>query len=777
MAKAKTVAEKKTENESKTKKDTTKSVSKSKDTPKKTTVVALNPSSDKNLVIVESPAKAKTLKKFLWNKYEIKASFWHVVELSKKKLWVDIENWFKPTYEISSDKKKVINEFKSILPQFWNVLLATDEDREWEAIARHIANILWLDVATTPRITFHEITKTAIEKAVENPRTIDLNLVNAQQWRRVLDRLVWFKISPILWQKIKRWLSAGRVQSVAVKLVIEKENEIKNFIPQESWKLKAYVVYKNKKFAINLEKLDWKAINIKNIDDVKKILWRIGVTIEQFEKSQDKKTKYLIYKLERVFDFRLASVDKKESKRYPSPPFITSTLQQEASRRFGWGVKQVMSIAQKLYENWYITYMRTDSVNLSALAIWTSKEYIIKHFGEEYSNPRNYTSKSANAQEAHEAIRPTYIDKKPESTWLTGQELKLYSLIWSRTLASQMSEALLDVTILTFNPLDDEKQDWTVKWEVIKFDWFLKLFENTKEEEEEHTEEDTTTLPNIEVWEIVKSSMMEGVQNFSKPPARYTEASLVKKMESLEIGRPSTYAPTISTIQDRGYVKKEWKFLMPTDIAFVVNDYLEKYFQNIMDYKFTANMEQFLDDIATGTLDWHNMLKDFYEGFLVNLEKAADTQNAKVYTWDTCPECGWWLIYKFSKTWKFIGCENYPDCKYTKATQEQSDYLTNLKDKYEWQPCPEWWTIVVKVGRFWPFLTSSEYPKVKRISSIPDEKLMELEKKFGWKPCPKCWKWVMHVKKSKKWYFLACNKYPDCKTAENIKIPKEEEKE
>lgn len=732
----------------------------------------------KNLVIVESPAKAKTINKFLGKWFDVKASMWHIVDLPQKKLWINIDDDFEPTYQISKDKKNLVAELKSLSWKYDRVWLATDEDREWEAIAWHILRVLDLDEKTTPRIVFHEITKEAIQWAISSPRTIDMNLVNAQQWRRLLDRLVWFSISPVLWKKINKWLSAWRVQSVAVKLIVEKEREIQNFKPVESWKLKAQVTYKKTNFVIEIEKVSWKAVKLKSWEDVVKVLSEIWLTEKDFQQSKDVKSGHISYKTKKSITYTLENIEKKDLKKSPSAPFITSTLQQEASRRFGRWVKQVMSVAQKLYENWFITYMRTDSVNLSWLAINAAKDYILWKYWEEYSKPRQYKWKSANAQEAHEAIRPTYLAKDPWSLWLWWQEWKLYSLIWTRTIASQMSDALLEATIYHFNPEGVSKQDWVAKWQVIKFPGFMKLYQKESEEDEENPSDDEeTTLPKMKEWESVESEMIFADQFFSKPPVRYTEASLVKKLEWEWIWRPSTYAPTISTIQDRRYVVKDWKFLKPTDVAFTVNDFLEKYFKNLMDYKFTAKMEWTLDEISTWAIKWKKMLADFYKNLEKELIDAGAWEREHIYVWKPCPDCGAQLIYKYSKNWKFIWCENFPECKYTTVLDETKDRLAVLKEKYEWQPCPEWGTIVVKIWRFWPFLTSSAYPDVKRIKWIPDEKMEKLEEDYGGETCDKCGEWVMHVKKSRKGYFLACNKYPECKNAKNIKFKKEESKE
>ena len=731
----------------------------------------------KNLVIVESPAKWKTIEKFLWKDFTVKASFWHIRDLAKKDLWIDIENNFTPTYIISDDKKKVVGELKKLVKEAEKVWIATDEDREWEAIGWHLCEALWLDSKTVNRIVFHEITKGAIEEAIKNPRHIDLDLVNAQQSRRLLDRIVWFKVSPVLWKKIKQWLSAWRVQSVAVKLIVEREREIQNFKPEESWKLKVSLNAKWIDFISELAKIWDKTKKIKNQEDIIKVLSTLWINTDNFQEKKDKKWN-IYYEIPLLSDFELIASDKKDSIRTPWAPFTTSTLQQEASRKLGFWVSQTMAVAQNLYQNWHITYMRTDSVNLSDLAIGTSRKFIEENFWKEYSLQewRKFKTKQANAQEAHEAIRPSYIDKTPENVWLEWNDLRLYKLIWERTVASQMKDAIVETTTYTFSPTLAANQQWITKWEVIKFAWFMKLYmEWTDEESEDGEETNSSTLPEMKNWEFATSRSLFANQVFSKPPSRYTEAMLVKKLESEWIWRPSTYAPTITTIVDRWYVEKIEKKLAPTDIAFMVNDFLEIYFKKMMDYKFTAKIEEELDEISMWKQDWVKMLEIFYEDFkkdLLNSDENALKVVEKV--WRECPECKEWeLVYKYSKSWKFIGCSRYPECKYLENIVDASkeEYLNTLREKYEGKPCEAGWTIVVKTWRFWPFLASSLYPEVKWIWKIPNEEIMALEEKFGWEKCDKCEEWIMHVKPSRRWPFLACSKYPDCKNAKPL--PKE----
>lgn len=741
----------------------------------------------KNLVIVESPAKWKTIEKFLWPDYKVVASMWHIRDLPVKTLWIDIDNWFIPEYWITDEKKKTVDWLKKLAKTHPSIWIATDEDREWEAIGWHLCNVLDLDPENVRRIVFHEITKEAITNSIKNPRNINLNLVDAQQARRLLDRLVWYKVSPILWKKIRKWLSAWRVQSVAVKLIVEKEREIIDFKPVESWKIIAELTHWKSIIKTLLTKVDSKTKNFKSIEDVKKFFHILFEDISNLKEEKNKKWN-LELSIDSKIDFKLNNIDKKEAKRTPWAPFTTSTLQQEASRKFWFWVKQTMMIAQKLYEwvdlwngerTWLITYMRTDSVNLSDNAIAQASDLITKNYWKEYLKTRKYKTKSAWAQEAHEAIRPTYLSQTPENlaSILEPQALKLYTLIWKRTLASQMSDAVVEVTTFNFSPVNKENQEWITKWEVIKFDWFMKLYVEWTDDENDD-EESSNILPDIKVWEILPSKNITWVQSFSRPPARYTEASLVKKLESEWIWRPSTYAPTISTIIDRWYIEKfEKKYLKPTDIAFTVNDFLQEYFHQMMDYKFTSKVEEDFDKIADGKEKYNEMLKTFWEWTLKKDIENAWEKAEKVIekVWKPCPKCWQDLIYRYWKTWKFIGCSGYPECDYIEQPKEEADMMQSLRDKYEWKPCPDGieWTVVVKTWRFWPFLASSEYPKVKWIWKIKNEKDEILEEIL-------IEKWMLIdeesgeelvVKNSRRWQFLAAKNYPEVKIAKNI--PKE----
>lgn len=571
-----------------------------------------------NLVIVESPAKAKTIEKFLGKDYKVLSSFGHIRDLAKKNLGIQIENNFTPEYIIPIDKKKIVSELKKHVKEAKVVWLAADEDREGEAIAWHLYEVLNLKTKETKRIVFHEITKNAILESINNPREININLVDAQQARRVLDRLMGFKLSPVLWKKIKPGLSAGRVQSVAVKLISEREKEITNFIPESYYKLFGKFIT-NKNEVINSELQN----NLKNENDVINFLSEI-----------------------KSADFKVIDTTKKPGKKSPSPPFTTSTLQQEASRKLGYSVSKTMMIAQKLYEAGKITYMRTDSVNLSSLAINTSKQAIISKFGEKYSKPRNFSTKSKGAQEAHEAIRPTYIEKNEVSG--TNDEKKLYNLIWKRTIASQMSEARVEKTTIKISNNKNDKL-FISQGEVITFDGFLKVYFESFDDDNTNEKNIDKLLPSVEINESLNKNEIIAKQRYTKAAARYTEASLVKKMEDLGIGRPSTYAPTISTIQKRGYIVKDnrdgkkidikyfiinksSKFeilkkteqentgfeknkLFPTDIGIVVNEFISKYFDKIINYNFTAEIENKFDQIASGNIVWNKMISEFYLDF------------------------------------------------------------------------------------------------------------------------------------------------------------------
>lgn len=572
----------------------------------------------KNLVIVESPAKAKTIEKFLGKDFKVLSSYGHIRDLKKKDFSIDIEHNYTPIYEIPSDKKKLVDTLKDEAKKSETVWLASDEDREGEAIAWHLSEVLKLKPEHTKRIVFHEITQSAILNAIENPRAIDINRVDAQQARRVLDRIVGFELSPVLWKKVKPALSAGRVQSVAVRLIVEREKEIKNFISEASYRIIATFLIPSE----NGNPIELKAELNKRL------------------KTKEEALNFL--EACRQANFTIEDISVRPAKKSPAPPFTTSTLQQEAARKLGYSVAQTMVIAQRLYESGFITYMRTDSVNLSSLAINTSKEEIISSLGEKYLKIRHYQTKSKGAQEAHEAIRPTYMSQKEIDA--PSQERRLYELIWKRTIASQMSDAELEKTTAVIN-ISSRNEKFVATGEVLKFDGFLKVYLESQDDENEG-ENNEKMLPPLSLKQELKYNDIEATERFTQRPPRYTEASLVHKLEELGIGRPSTYAPTISTIQQREYVEKgdregtERKYntlllkngnikdctkteitgaekakLIPTDIGIVVNDFLVQYFPDIMDYNFTANVEQTFDHIAEGKLPWSNAIDQFYKLF------------------------------------------------------------------------------------------------------------------------------------------------------------------
>ena len=583
----------------------------------------------KNLVIVESPAKAKTIEKFLGDDYKVLSSYGHIRDLKKKEFSIDVANGYQPTYEIPEDKKKLVKELKAEAKKADMVWLASDEDREGEAISWHLFEVLGLDPVKTKRIVFHEITKPAILKAIENPRDIDVNLVNAQQARRVLDRIVGFELSPILWRKVKPALSAGRVQSVAVRLIVEREREVNAFVSESWYKVTAIFEVPGE----NGEKSEVRA--------------ELGSRFKTKEEAR------AFLEICKDAQFKITDVVTKPSKKSPAPPFTTSTLQQEAARKLGFSVSQTMVVAQRLYESGQITYMRTDSVNLSDLALATSRQTITDLMGDKYVKTRQFATKSKGAQEAHEAIRPTYMAN--ETIHGTAQEQKLYELIWKRTIASQMADAELEKTTATIS-ISNSNEVFVATGEVITFDGFLRVYKESYDDENEQ-EDESRLLPPLSIGQALEKATVSATQRFTMCPLRYTEASLVRKLEELGIGRPSTYAPTISTVQQRGYVEKgnkegvkrsfdimtlkegkiaeatktemtgnEKAKLLPTDVGIVVNDFLMDYFPGIMDYNFTASVEKEFDEVADGEKEWTGMMDAFYQDFHPLVEKTSNTK-------------------------------------------------------------------------------------------------------------------------------------------------------
>ncbi len=584
-----------------------------------------------NLVIVESPAKAKTIEKFLGKEFRVVSSFGHIRDLAKKNLGIDVENNFNPNYEIPKEKAKVVNELRKAAGDSKNIWIASDEDREGEAIAWHLACVLNLDLSTTKRIVFHEITKEAISNAIESPRQVDMNLVNSQQARRILDRLVGFEISPVLWKKVQPSLSAGRVQSVAVRLLVEREREIISFETESSFRVTAI-------------------FRIDSAGGENAVL-----RAEASKRFQDEKEAMKFLELCNDSKYKIANISIKPGTRSPAPPFTTSTLQQEAYRKLGFSVAQTMAVAQKLYEAGRITYMRTDSTNLSKLALVKAREMIISEFGEKYSKTRQFQTKSKGAQEAHEAIRPAYLDN-PTTTG-SQNEKKLYELIWKRTVASQMSDAVIEKTSISID-MHNSPVTFQANGEVIKFDGFLRVY--TESTDQDNIDEDRYVIPPVIKGMPLQYENITATQKYTTPPPRYTEASLVKKLEELGIGRPSTYAPTISTIQNRGYVSredrpgekrqvkiitlingktalssktevagKEKSKLFPQDIGIIVNDFLIENFSEIVDYHFTAEVEEQFDEIALGNLKWTTMIEKFYSPFHKTVTNTLEKKERK----------------------------------------------------------------------------------------------------------------------------------------------------
>jgi DNA topoisomerase-1 len=667
---------------------------------------------EENLVIVESPAKAKTIKKFLGDNFLVKSSFGHVRDLAKKDLGVDVENQFAPNYIISADKKKIVAELKKIASKASMVWLASDEDREGEAISWHLKEVLGLKEDNTKRIVFHEITKDAIQNAIANPRNIDMNLVNAQQARRVLDRLVGFNLSPLLWKKIKPSLSAGRVQSVAVRLVVEREREVLAFKSESRYKITASFLANNRVFKSEL--------NHKFVERDEALAFLDAC---------------------KTASFVIGDVLKKPARKSPAPPFTTSTLQQEASRKLKFSVSQTMRVAQSLYENGKITYMRTDSVNLSNLALGTAKQVITDTFGEKYHKSRQFQTRSKGAQEAHEAIRPTYLANSAIDG--TKQEQKLYELIWKRTVASQMADAELEKTTITVN-ISNQNYKFVSTGEIITFDGFLKLYIESVDDEQQ--EEMQGLLPDVGKGQSLKCNGISAVEKYSGHPPRYTEASLVKKMEELGIGRPSTYAPTISTIQQREYVIKEDREpqvrkihvitlenntitaeqkderygaehskLFPTSMGLIVTDYLQDNFENIMDYNFTARIEKEFDDIAEGNMVWTKMIDIFYKPFFKQIGVSLKDTTVKKFERELGlhPEKNKPIFVKVGRYGPYVqlgDSNNGDELVYASLRKEQNIETITLEEALELFKLPrnlgvfEDEDVIVAIGKFGPYI-------------------------------------------------------------------------
>lgn len=703
------------------------------------------------LIIVESPTKAKTISKFLGPKYKVLSSFGHIRDLPEREMGIDTENNFQPKYVINRKAQEKVKPLKTEAKKAESVILATDEDREGEAIAWHLSEILDLKPDEKNRIVFHEITKNAIAKALDSPRRINFDLVDAQQGRRILDRLVGYELSPLLWKKIKRGLSAGRVQSIALRIIAEREREIEKFKRAEYWTIAAKLKQQR-----DSEKNIFEAAlthqNEKKIEEVVTLKlfagdYKTKKSIIADKKSADEKTA----ELEKA-RYAVKEITKKEITRTPPPPFTTSTLQQAAINSLGFSAKVTMMLAQKLYEQGYITYMRTDSTNLSLESMLAAKKTIAKIFGANYAleSPRFYKTKSKGAQEAHEAIRPTNPSQTPDDLQkLDDRQQRLYGLIWRRMVASQMQPAILNsVKVLIDAKGMQNNYTFQANGSTVKFDGYLKVYGAKMPVAE-------NLLPDLKEREELDFEKIIPEQKFTAPPPRYTEASLVKVLEENGIGRPSTYAPTISTIIDRKYVEKnEEKRLQPMEIGLLVNDLLVEHFPEIVDMTFTAQMEENLDEVAEGKKQWVPVVKEFYEPFHAHLEsksKEIKKENILQKLDRQCPDCGGDLVVKFGRFGKFIACMNYPNCKYTEKTEDEKKFeAENSGEVCEKCGAP----MVVKRGRFGAFLGCSKYPDCKNIKSIAN--------KTGAK-CPKCKAGDILERKSKKGrLFYGCSKYPEC---------------
>ena len=701
------------------------------------------------LVIVESPTKAKTLSSFLGKDYIVRASYGHIRDLPKSQLGVDVDHNFEITYEVNEKASKVLKELKKEAKGVDEIFLATDLDREGEAISWHLYELLKDKKNKNQifkRVIFHEITKEEIENSFKHPGELNFDLVDAQQARRVLDRLVGYKLSPLLWKKVRYGLSAGRVQSVAVRLIVEREKERQAFNPEEYWSVPA-IFAKGKKNDFNSEliEFDGKKLEIKSEEEVNKILTN----------------------LKKSLGYEVLDISKNSRKRNPYPPLKTSTLQQSSANVYGFNAKRTMSIAQKLFEKGHITYHRTDSLNLSEKFLNEARVFIKEEIGKKYlpDEPNFYKTNSKGAQEAHEAIRPTTLNPKPKG--LTDDEYKIYSLIFKRAVESQM----LPVEFLQTTIKIGSSNNYTFKstGSIITFEGWLALTKkiNIVEEEDELNE-----LPELNIGDKLDLVSINPKQHFTQPPARYSDASLIKTLEEMQIGRPSTYAPTISTIQERGYVKKEGRYFVPDDVAFVVTDLLVKFFPEIVDYNFTAEMEDKFDDIADGKLKWVKVISEFYKPFEVNVKERDKELHKADFTFlgmseEDCPKCGKKLMIKLGKFGKFLSCSGYPDCEFAKPLD--SEGVDEEGNPIEYEKCDKCGgSMVLKMGRFGKFLACSNFPKCKNIKKFLN--------KIGMK-CPLCQEGEVIVKKFRGREFFGCSRYPDCKyTSSKNPLLKSEEK-
>jgi DNA topoisomerase-1 len=734
-----------------------------------------------NLVVVESPSKSKTIKKYLGKDYKVIASKGHVIDLPKSDLGIEPENKFKANYVVT--KKESLKEIKKAFKESDSLIIASDLDREGEAIGWHIAKELGViddngkvkGKKKVGRIVFHEITKSAIEEAIANPRSINMDLVNSQQARRFLDRLVGYKLSPLLWKKITFGLSAGRVQSAALRLVVEREREREAFKAEEYWSLEALLTEAKNKVKVEVNYIqkddednsteddsgENEKIELKK-GDIPFFLFKVG------GKDPSLKTKASV---EKIIDevngakWIISKIDKTESKKNPRAPFITSTLQQAAANIYGYAAKRTMSVAQKLYEAGHITYMRTDSVNMSKQALDEGVKYIKKNYGEKYlsKNPSNYSSSNKSAQEAHECIRPTSFNSKASDLGLSGDEATIYSLIWSKALSSLMASAELENISMY---IDIDKNQFKANGKRLLFDGYLKVMKERVSE---------VLLPELKAGQELFLNQLDGIQHFTQPPARFSEAMLIKKLEELGIGRPSTYASIISTLLTRKYVESISRYLKPTDTGKVVNDLLVKYFNSIVDYKFTAGMEDDLDKVADGKLDWIKMLGDFYFPFEKEVKKQDKEIPRSEFTElgksdEKCPECGKDMIIKLGRYGKFLSCTDYPKCKGMKPLLEEGQESAETLDYDKYEPAPkteDGREYLIKASRFGSFWAHPDYPKVKDSKPLMPKRETLLEM-YGTIPQTDD-KRDFLLKKGKFGFFWAHPDYPKVKEIINIK--------
>lgn len=717
----------------------------------------------KNLVIVESPAKSKTIKKYLGNDFQILASYGHIRDLPAKQGAVNPDDDFAMTYTLIDKNAKHVDAIVKAMKEADALYLATDPDREGEAISWHLYEILKSKKALKDkpvyRVAFYEITKNAVNQAIQNPRELSMDLVNAQQARRALDYLVGFNLSPLLWKKVRRGLSAGRVQSPALRMIVERELEIEAFKTQEYWSIEA-------------------DLNKDNIGFVAKLTTWNHAALKQFDVNNADQANAIKEALLKATEGNLvvSNVEKKQRKRNPSPPFTTSTLQQEASRKLGFSTKKTMQIAQQLYEGvdigegsvGLITYMRTDSLNLSNEAITEMREFIGKKYGQDAlpDEPRFFKTKSKNAQEAHEAIRPTSVLRLPEllKEHLSADQLKLYGLVWKRAMACQMQHALIDTTAVDFNCAD--AATFRATGSVIVKPGFIQVYQEGYDDKKAEDDDEEKTLPKLEVGDSVKLIDIRPEQHFTEPPPRYSEASLVKALEEYGIGRPSTYASIISTLQAREYVTLENKRFKPTDVGRIVNKFLTEYFERYVDYGFTASLEDELDAVSRGELQWIPLLEQFWKPFVKQIEDiGASVQRSDVTQEkldENCPDCGKPLSIRLGKRGRFIGCTGYPECSYTRPLGDKSDAPAEKPavEIIEGRTCPECGgELHIKQGKYGKFIGCGNYPKCKHMEPLNKPKDLGIE-------CPECKKGQMMERKSRYGkLFYSCSRYPDCKYA------------